>query len=117
MVKLFLCRNFELKHLAQIKFVYPDAYIFRQEQNVRSFTNQSSQHQLTIECTSHKGMDNEEEGVMKPLPAGKGLQFSSLVKRKRLLHQRLQQIAIEHHKVGIRLFSILHGCSYKRPID
>ncbi len=113
MLTLFLCRNFELKHLAQMKFVYPDAYIFRQEQNVRSYTNQSSQHQLTIECTSHKGMDSEEEYVLKPLPAGKGLQFSSLVKRKRLFHQKLQQIAIEHHKVGIVLFMVV----VKRPID
>lgn len=43
-------RNFTLEHLAQIKTVYPDAYIFHQEK-VRSFGSISKQDKYELVIT------------------------------------------------------------------
>lgn len=50
----FLCpfsRQFEVCHVAQIKAVFPEAYIFRQEKNIPTFNSSSKKgsYQLTVE--------------------------------------------------------------------
>lgn len=45
------CRRFEESHVAQIKTVFPDAYTFRQEKDVPTFTSsvKKGSYQLTVE--------------------------------------------------------------------
>jgi len=43
-------RAFETKHLGQIKTVYPTAYTFRQEKNLRLAGAKTSEYQMTIEA-------------------------------------------------------------------
>lgn len=50
----FLCplyRQFEVCHVAQIKTVFPEAYVFRQEKNIPTFNNSIKKgcYQLTVE--------------------------------------------------------------------
>ena len=49
------CRNFELKHIGQIKTVDPTAYELRQEKGLPMFGNKTSGYQLTVEANLDKG--------------------------------------------------------------
>lgn len=45
-----ICRNFEPKHLAQIKTVYPESYTIRQEKGLVSTGIRSNKYQMTVEA-------------------------------------------------------------------
>ncbi len=93
---VYLCRNFAEKDLAQIQFVYPEAYILRQEKNIPGI-NDKLKYLLTIQCTDNEG---EIGGVVKRLATGKGLMPAVLVKRINTINERLLNIVSEHHKVS-----------------
>ena len=50
-----LHRNFELKHIGQIKTVYPTAYELRQEKGLPMFGSKTSDYQLTVEAKLDEG--------------------------------------------------------------
>lgn len=77
---MFGYRKFVERNLAQIKTVYPDAFIFRQE---RGSSGHSETYQLTIECN---------------LKEGSNQQASSLIRRRRVFEQKLCSIVKEHHR-------------------
>ena len=45
----FLFRTFEEKNLGQIKTVYPDAYVFRQERRLQCYGRKDVGYNLTLE--------------------------------------------------------------------
>ena len=49
-------RNFEPRHLGQIKTVYPESYELRQEKGLVSVGKRSSKYQLAIEANLTAGM-------------------------------------------------------------
>lgn len=53
-------RQFEERHLGQIKAVYPSSYRLRQEKNVPTFgsSGKKSEYQLTLEPVLGEGMDS-----------------------------------------------------------
>ena len=52
---LLFSRNFELKHIGQIKTVYPTAYELRQEKGLPMFGGKTSDYQLTVEANLEEG--------------------------------------------------------------
>ena len=101
-----VCRNFEKKNLGQIKFVYPEAFIFRQQKNIPGTIDKSefSQYQLIVECTANEG---ENGGMVKKVPVGKRLEPTAFVKRKNKFNENLLNIVINHHKVSLISRSVL----------
>lgn len=70
---LWCChRQFEERHLGQIKAVYPGSYRLRQEKNVPTFSSggKKSEYQLTLEPVLGEGMDSfgvpESWGTLSP---------------------------------------------------
>lgn len=51
------CRQFEERHVGQIKAVYPTSYRFRQEKNIPTYSSgvKKSQYQLTLEPVLGEG--------------------------------------------------------------
>ena len=77
-------RKFEKKHLAQIKTVYPTAFIFRQQSNAKK-----SGYQLTI--------DFNFDGSQKPKDF-KFIESSTLIARQKQFRNALHKITIGHHR-------------------
>ncbi|XP_041865466.1 DNA replication factor Cdt1 [Melanotaenia boesemani] len=84
-------RRFEESHVGQIRTVFPEAYTFRQEKNIPTFSSSMtrSSFQLTVEPVIHS--DQKE---VRPV-----LSASLLLERRRIFHQSLLSIVKQHHKV------------------
>ena len=83
-----LYRQFERKHLAQIKNVYPLGFIFRQERNIPGENEQT--YHLTIESNLARSGGNSE-----PL---KFIFSTDLVNRRRIFRRNLLDIVKQHHR-------------------
>ncbi|NXQ57062.1 CDT1 factor, partial [Anthoscopus minutus] len=90
-------RQFEERHLGQIKAVYPSSYRLRQE-NVPSFGSRGkkSEYQLTLEPL----LGEEEKVDGRP-----HLSASRLLERRREFHRNLVNIVREHHKAFLAALS------------
>ncbi|XP_013858463.1 DNA replication factor Cdt1 isoform X2 [Austrofundulus limnaeus] len=82
-------KRFEESHICQIKTVFPEAYSFKQEKNVPTFSNNvlKGSYQLTVEPLF--GPDQNEA---RPV-----LTASRLLERRRIFHQSLVSIVKRHH--------------------
>ncbi|NXH63618.1 CDT1 factor, partial [Rhabdornis inornatus] len=91
-------RQFEERHLGQIKAVYPSSYRLRQEKNVPTFSSsgKKSEYQLTLEPVL--GEDEKVDG--RP-----HLSASRLLERRREFHRNLVNIVREHHKAFLAALS------------
>ncbi|NXY65884.1 CDT1 factor, partial [Callaeas wilsoni] len=90
-------RQFEERHLGQIKAVYPSSYQLRQERNVPTFgSGKKSEYQLTLEPL----LGEEEKVDGRP-----HLSASRLLERRREFHRNLVNIVREHHKAFLAALS------------
>ncbi|XP_062356056.1 DNA replication factor Cdt1 isoform X2 [Cinclus cinclus] len=91
-------RQFEERHLGQIKAVYPSSYRLRQEKNVPTFGSggKKSEYQLTLEPV----LGEEEKVDGRP-----HLSASRLLERRREFHRNLVNIVREHHKAFLAALS------------
>ncbi|NWY37823.1 CDT1 factor, partial [Sylvia atricapilla] len=91
-------RQFEERHLGQIKAVYPGSYRLRQEKNVPTFGSdgKKSEYQLTLEPL----LGEEEKVDGRP-----HLSASRLLERRREFHRNLVNIVREHHKAFLAALS------------
>lgn len=92
-VFVFLFRTFELKDIAKIKTVFPDAFIFRQEKNIPGIYGREkyAEYQLTVE-----GTDKDE---LSSARAGTTLEITTLMRRREDFRKNLINIVMQHHKV------------------
>ncbi|NWX58934.1 CDT1 factor, partial [Promerops cafer] len=91
-------RQFEERHLGQIRAVYPSSYRLRQEKNVPTFGSggKKSEYQLTLEPV----LGEEEKVDGRP-----HLSASRLLERRREFHRNLVNIVREHHKAFLAALS------------
>ncbi|NXU21157.1 CDT1 factor, partial [Pardalotus punctatus] len=91
-------RQFEERHLGQIKAVYPSSYRLRQEKNIPTFGSggKKSEYQLTLEPV----LGEEEKVEGRP-----HLSASRLLERRREFHRNLVNIVREHHKAFLAALS------------
>ncbi|NXE01719.1 CDT1 factor, partial [Chaetorhynchus papuensis] len=91
-------RQFEERHLGQIKAVYPGSYRLRQEKNVPTFGSggKKSEYQLTLEPV----LGEEEKVDGRP-----HLSASRLLERRREFHRNLVNIVREHHRAFLAALS------------
>ncbi|NXB37814.1 CDT1 factor, partial [Eulacestoma nigropectus] len=91
-------RQFEERHLGQIKAVYPSSYRLRQEKNVPTFGSggKKSDYQLTLEPV----LEEEEKVDGRP-----HLSASRLLERRREFHRNLVNIVREHHRAFLAALS------------
>ncbi|NWV62254.1 CDT1 factor, partial [Malurus elegans] len=84
-------RQFEERHLGQIKAVYPSSYRLRQEKNVPTFgsAGKKSEYQLTLEPV----LEEEEKVDGRP-----HLSASRLLERRREFHCSLVNVVRQHHR-------------------
>ncbi|NWH56360.1 CDT1 factor, partial [Geococcyx californianus] len=84
-------KQFEERHMGQIKAVYPTSYRLRQEKNIPTFGNgmKKSDYQLTLEPVL-----GEEETV----DGRPHLSASCLLQRRKEFHRNLVNIVKQHHK-------------------
>ncbi|NXU81259.1 CDT1 factor, partial [Oreotrochilus melanogaster] len=82
-------RQFEERHVGQIKAVYPTSYRLRREKNVPTFGGKKSEYQLTLEPV----VGEEEKVGGRP-----HLSASRLLERRREFHRNLVNIVKQHHK-------------------
>ncbi|KAM8851974.1 DNA replication factor Cdt1 isoform 2-T2 [Synchiropus picturatus] len=85
-------KRFEETHVGQIRTVFPEAYTFRQEKNVPSFSSSSTQrgsYQLTMEPILQS-----DKNEARPL-----LSASRLLERRHIFHQNLVSLVKQHHQV------------------
>ncbi|XP_037544131.1 DNA replication factor Cdt1 [Nematolebias whitei] len=89
-VQDMLHKRFEEGHICQIKTVFPEAYSFKQEKNIPTFSSSvlKGSYQLTVEPLF--GPDQNEA---RPV-----LSASRLLERRRIFHQNLVSIVKQHHK-------------------
>ncbi|KFP85175.1 DNA replication factor Cdt1, partial [Acanthisitta chloris] len=85
-------RQFEMRHVGQIKAVYPSSYQLRQEKNIPTLSSsgKKSEYQLTLEPV----LGEEEKVDGRP-----HLSASRLLERRREFHRNLVNIVKQHHKV------------------
>ncbi|NXD73085.1 CDT1 factor, partial [Eolophus roseicapillus] len=88
-------KQFEERHVGQIKTVYPASYKLRQE-NIRSFGMKKSDYQLTLEPVLE-----EEEKVDGRLH----LSASRLLERRKEFNRNLVNIVKQHHKAFLAALS------------
>ncbi|KAK5853554.1 hypothetical protein PBY51_014696 [Eleginops maclovinus] len=83
-------KRFEESHVGQIKTVFPEAYTFRQENNIPTFTSgiKKGSYQLTVEPVVPSDL-NEARPV---------LSATRLLERRRIFHHNLVSIVKRHHK-------------------
>ncbi|KAF7651982.1 hypothetical protein LDENG_00103250 [Lucifuga dentata] len=88
-------KRFEESHVGQIKTVFPDAYTFRQEKNVPTFSCnvKKSSYQLTVEPVIQS-----EQNEARPV-----LSASHLLQRRQIFHANLVSIVKQHHKAFLSL--------------
>uniref|UniRef100_A0A1A7XDB4 Chromatin licensing and DNA replication factor 1 n=1 Tax=Iconisemion striatum TaxID=60296 RepID=A0A1A7XDB4_9TELE len=84
-------KRFEESHMGQIKTVFPEAYTFKQEKNIPTFSSSipKASYQLTVEPLI--GSDQNEA---RPL-----LSAFHLLERRSIFHQNLVSIVKQHHQV------------------
>ena len=83
------CRRFELKNLAQIKQIYPLAFVFRNER-VPEYGSSHQDYQLTIEC-------NLERNSSSIFSQFKFLCPTNLVQRRKVFTRNLLAVVKSHH--------------------
>ncbi|XP_065517690.1 DNA replication factor Cdt1 [Lathamus discolor] len=89
-------KQFEERHMGQIKTVYPTSYKLRQEKNIPSFGMKRSDYQLTLEPVLE-----EEEKVDGRLH----LSASQLLERRKEFNRNLLNIVKQHHKAFLAALS------------
>ncbi|NWI97767.1 CDT1 factor, partial [Pitta sordida] len=91
-------RQFEERHVGQIKAVYPSSYRLRQEKNIPSFGSggKKSEYQLTLEPV----VAEEEKVDGRP-----HLSASRLLERRKEFHRNLVNIVKQHHKAFLAALS------------
>ncbi|NXF38918.1 CDT1 factor, partial [Nyctibius bracteatus] len=91
-------KQFEERHVGQIKAVYPTSYRLRQEKNVPTFGNgvKKSDYQLTLEPVL--GEEDKVDG--RP-----HLSASRLLERRKEFHRNLVNIIKQHHKAFLAALS------------
>ncbi|NWQ62433.1 CDT1 factor, partial [Neopipo cinnamomea] len=91
-------RQFEERHMGQIKAVYPTSYWLRQEKNIPTFGNggKKSEYQLTLEPV----VGEEEKVDGRP-----HLSASRLLERRKEFHRNLVNIVKQHHKAFLAALS------------
>ncbi|NXK33631.1 CDT1 factor, partial [Piprites chloris] len=91
-------RQFEERHMGQIKAVYPTSYRLRQEKNIPAFGNggKKSEYQLTLEPV----VGEEEKVDGRP-----HLSASRLLERRKEFHRNLVNIVKQHHKAFLAALS------------
>ncbi|XP_034041372.1 DNA replication factor Cdt1 [Thalassophryne amazonica] len=84
-------KRFEESHLGQIKTVFPEAYTFRQENNIPVFSStiKKGDYHLTVEPNLHS-----DQNEARPL-----LLASQLLERRQIFHCNLVSMVKDHHKV------------------
>ncbi|XP_068006893.1 DNA replication factor Cdt1 isoform X2 [Melanerpes formicivorus] len=84
-------KQFEERHVGQIKAVYPTSYRLRQEKNIPTFGGgiKKSDYQLTLEPV----LEEEEKVDGRP-----HLSASRLLERRKEFHRNLVNIVKQHHK-------------------
>ena len=104
---LLVSRKYENRNLAQMKTVYPNAFIFRQEKNIPGIYDRKTyeSYQLTVECNGCEDGRNEggsEEGKdVKVDKSNAVLDSSALLRRRKVFNKNLGEITRQHHKVYI----------------
>ncbi|NXL64603.1 CDT1 factor, partial [Chordeiles acutipennis] len=91
-------KQFEERHVGQIKAVYPTSYRLRQEKNIPTFGNgvKKSEYQLTLEPVL-----GEEENV----DGRPHLSALRLLERRKEFNRNLVNIVKQHHKVFLAALS------------
>ncbi|KFV70362.1 DNA replication factor Cdt1, partial [Dryobates pubescens] len=84
-------KQFEERHVGQIKAVYPTSYRLRQEKNIPTFGGgiKKSDYQLTLEPV----LEEEEKVDGRP-----HLSASRLLERRKEFHRNLVNVVKQHHK-------------------
>lgn len=106
-VQELLRRNFTLEHLAQIKTVYPEAYIFHQEK-IRSFGSTSKQDKYELILTPNVQLKDEsskpnEDNVVKAA-IDMSMSPGILLQRRRKFYDiLLEKVKIEHEQFLLKL--------------
>ncbi|KAK2586746.1 hypothetical protein KPH14_011777 [Odynerus spinipes] len=106
-VQELLRRNFTLEHLAQIKTVYPDAYIFHQEK-VRSFGSTSKQDKyeliLTPAVQIKDGLSKSNEDNVLQAATDVSMAPGVLLQRRRKFYDiLLDRVKSEHEQFLLKL--------------
>ncbi|XP_065601425.1 DNA replication factor Cdt1 [Cyrtonyx montezumae] len=83
-------KQFEERHVGQIKAVYPSSYRFRQEKNIPTYSSgvKKSEYQLTLEPV----LGEDEQLCGRP-----HLSASRLLERRKEFHRSLVDIVKQHH--------------------
>ncbi|OXB78402.1 UNVERIFIED_CONTAM: hypothetical protein H355_009173 [Colinus virginianus] len=83
-------KQFEERHVGQIKAVYPTSYRFRQEKNIPTYSSgvKKSEYQLTLEPV----LGEDEQLCGRP-----HLSASRLLERRKEFHRSLVDIVKQHH--------------------
>ncbi|XP_009888354.1 PREDICTED: DNA replication factor Cdt1 [Charadrius vociferus] len=91
-------KQFEERHMGQIKAVYPTSYRLRQEKNIPAFGNgvKKSDYQLTLEPV----LGEEEKVDGRP-----HLSASRLLERRKEFNRNLVNIVKQHHKAFMAALS------------
>ncbi|KAF1589501.1 UNVERIFIED_CONTAM: DNA replication factor Cdt1, partial [Eudyptes pachyrhynchus] len=91
-------KQFEERHVGQIKAVYPTSYRLRQEKNIPTFGNgvKKSDYQLTLEPV----LGEEEKADGRP-----HLSASRLLERRKEFNRNLVNIVKQHHKAFLAALS------------
>ncbi|NXG91291.1 CDT1 factor, partial [Stercorarius parasiticus] len=91
-------KQFEERHMGQIKAVYPTSYRLRQEKNIPTFGNgvKKSNYQLTLEPV----LGEEEKVDGRP-----HLSVSRLLERRKEFNRNLVNIVKQHHKAFLAALS------------
>ncbi|XP_030367894.1 DNA replication factor Cdt1 isoform X2 [Strigops habroptila] len=89
-------KQFEERHMGQIKTVYPTSYKLRQEKNIPAFGMKKSDYQLTLEPV----LEEEEKVDGRP-----HLSASRLLERRKEFNRNLVNIVKQHHKAFLAALS------------
>ncbi|XP_048814761.1 DNA replication factor Cdt1 isoform X2 [Lagopus muta] len=91
-------KQFEERHVGQIKAVYPSSYRFRQEKNIPTYSSgvKKSEYQLTLEPV----LGEDEQLCGRP-----HLSASRLLERRKEFHRSLVNIVKQHHAAFLAALS------------
>ncbi|XP_031471240.1 DNA replication factor Cdt1 isoform X2 [Phasianus colchicus] len=91
-------KQFEERHVGQIKAVYPTSYRFRQEKNIPTYSSgvKKSEYQLTLEPM----LGEDEQLCGRP-----HLSASRLLERRKEFHRSLVNIVKQHHAAFLAALS------------
>ncbi|NXT25307.1 CDT1 factor, partial [Syrrhaptes paradoxus] len=91
-------KQFEERHVGQIKAVFPSSYTLRQEKNIPTFSDgvKKSDYQLTLEPVL--GEEDKVDGRLH-------LSASRLLERRKEFHRNLVNIVKQHHKAFLAALS------------